>query len=190
MGFRGRVAIAAGTVAFFTLTPQGQDAWATAWNHGQDKHPAHHAARSLPSSGATGHYANGRIPARALCSIGQGSHRLRCDAARDFRRLSAAYAGRFGRPLRVTDSYRSYAEQVSCRQRKGSLCAVPGTSNHGRGLAVDLAPPAHVCGTTQHRWLEANAGRYGWLWPAWARPGSGTHGATGECWHWQYKIRT
>lgn len=54
MGFRGRVVVAAAVVGFFTLTPQGQDAWATAWNHGQGKPPTHHAARSLPSSGATG----------------------------------------------------------------------------------------------------------------------------------------
>lgn len=142
------------------------------------------------SSATSGGYANGRIPARELCTIGQGAHRLQCGAAASFRQLSAAYADTFGAPLRVTDSYRTYAAQVSCRARKGPLCAVPGTSNHGLGLAVDLAPPAHVCGSAAHRWLERNAGRYGWLWPAWARPGTGTHGAAGECWHWQYRTTT
>ncbi len=148
------------------------------------------AAAAKPSHAAAadvGHYANGRIPVAALCPIGQGVHRLRCDAARDFRRMSAAYKVHFGGPLLVTDSYRSYAGQVQCRRAKGSLCAVPGTSNHGLGLAVDLAGPAHLCGTRQHRWLESHAGTYGWLWPTWARPGTGSKGAGGECWHIQYK---
>lgn len=136
------------------------------------------------------HYANGRIPAAALCPIGQGAHRLRCDAARDFRRLSTAYKAHFGGPLTVTDSYRSYAGQVQCRRAKGSLCAVPGTSNHGLGRAVDVDGQAHLCGTRQHRWLEDHARTYGWLWPSWARPGTGSKGRAGECWHIQYKTNT
>jgi peptidoglycan DL-endopeptidase CwlO len=143
------------------------------------------AQRPAPPHRAAGAYPNGRIPASVLCPIGQEPHRLRCDAAADWRRLAAAYRVRFGRPLLVTDSYRSYEAQVRCRQVKGTLCAVPGTSNHGLGLAVDMAGPAHLCGTAEHRWLEQNGRRLGWLWPAWARPG-GPKGAGGECWHWDH----
>ena len=37
---------------------------------------------------------------------------MRCDAAAAYRALSDAYAGAFGTPLCLTDSYRTYAEQV------------------------------------------------------------------------------
>lgn len=185
---RGRKT-AVGVVAVLALIPPAagaaSEAAATAIGKGPARAKAA-AAAVLPermSAGVASKYPNGRIPAAALCPIGVGGHRLRCDAAGGFMRLSAAYARRFGGPLPITDSYRSYAGQVSCRARKGNLCAFPGTSNHGLGLAVDLAGPGHICGTTEHRWLEANAGRYGWLWPTWARP----DGSKTECWHWQYR---
>ena len=44
----------------------------------------------------------------------------------------------FGQNIGITDGYRSYDEQVACRLEKGSLCANPGTSNHGWGKAVDI----------------------------------------------------
>ena len=141
----------------------------------------HSVARADPL--AADRYPNGRIPASALCPIGQPGQSLRCDAARDFARMAGAYRAHFGRPLLVTDSYRSYAAQVSCRARKGSLCAVPGTSNHGRGLAVDMDGPAARCGTPEHAWLTRHGPRYGWVWPPWAHP----DGANPEPWHWQYR---
>lgn len=186
---RGRKA-ALGLVAALAIVPSGTHAAADALPGKAAKAKAvavraEAAVPSLPkfSAGSAGKYANGRIPASALCPIGVGAHRLRCDAATGFKQLSRAYAQRFGGPLLVSDSYRSLAGQIRCRQEKGWLCAVPGTSNHGLGLAVDLAGPGHSCGTTEHRWLEANAGRYGWLWPSWARP----TGSKTECWHWQYR---
>jgi hypothetical protein len=181
---------AVGGVAVLALIPPAAGAATAAATVGVHRAKAA-AAKVAPaaqrvSAGAADRYPNGRIPTSALCSIGQGGHRLRCDAAADFRRLSAAYAVRFGGPLQVTDSYRSFAAQVECRRIKGYLCAVPGTSNHGRGRAVDMAGPGHLCGTTEHRWLEANAGRFGWLWPSWARP----TGSKTECWHWQYRTES
>jgi hypothetical protein len=146
-------------------------------------HPPRSVAQTAAPDAAADRYPNGRIPASALCPIGQPGQMLRCDAARDWRRLAAAYRVHFGVPLLVTDSYRSYAAQVSCRERKGDLCAVPGTSNHGRGLAVDLAGPAHLYGTAEHAWLERYGAAYGWVWPPWAHP----NGAKPEPWHWQYR---
>ena len=48
------------------------------------------------------------------------------------------------RPICITDSYRTYASQVRLYGQKPALAAVPGTSNHGWGLAVDL------CGGIEH----------------------------------------
>lgn len=127
-------------------------------------------------------YANGRIPASALCSIGIGSHRLRCDAASAFKRLNEGYRAAFGSNICITDSYRSYEAQVSLKAAKPTLAAKPGTSNHGWGMATDLCGGINSFGTSQHRWMAQNAGRYGWVLPSWAQAG----GSKPEPWHWEF----
>ncbi len=139
------------------------------------------AARSrtgdLPTcdGGSTDGAPNGFLPESALCPVG-GGHRLRADAAAAFLRMDAA------RPLCITDSYRSYAAQVSVYRRKPSLAAVPGTSNHGRGVALDLGCGAQRFGSDTYRWLKEHAGEYGWHHPSWAEPG----GSKPEPWHWEF----
>lgn len=93
-----------------------------------------------------------------------------------------AYRQAFGGSPCLTDSYRSYAEQVRVYQEKPSLAAVPGTSNHGWGLAVDLCGGLQSFGTPQQSWMRTNAGRYGWYHPGWAERG----GSRPEPWHWEY----
>ncbi|MGY5884472.1 NlpC/P60 family protein [Modestobacter lacusdianchii] len=132
-------------------------------------------------SGAWGGWSNGRIPADQLCTIG-GGHRLRCDAAAAYTAMSAAYRTAFGTPLCITDSYRSLGAQVDAHHRKPGITAIPGTSNHGWGLAVDLCGGINVFGTAQTAWMQLNAGYYGWLQPDWAQPG----GQNPEPWHWEY----
>ncbi|MGV8977847.1 MAG: M15 family metallopeptidase [Cellulomonas sp.] len=128
-------------------------------------------------------YANGRIPASALCELTfAAGAELRCDAAAAIEQLDVAYRGQFGTDLVISDSYRPYASQIACLRTKGSLCAVPGTSNHGLGKAVDLGGGAQSFGTAQHRWLLANAATYGWTLPTWARVG----GSKPEPWHWEF----
>ncbi|MGY1603384.1 D-alanyl-D-alanine carboxypeptidase family protein [Geodermatophilus sp. SYSU D00815] len=138
--------------------------------------PSYDGARSW------GGYPNGLIPPSALCPIGVGGHSLRCDAAAAWRAMSAAFAESFGTPICITDSYRTYASQVRLYGQKPALAAVPGTSNHGWGLAVDLCGGIQTFGTPQYAWMVANAGRFGWLHPTWADPGNGRE----EPWHWEY----
>jgi hypothetical protein len=131
-----------------------------------------------------GTYGNGRIPTSALCELpDHDGHLLRADAARALVLLSQAYEAETGRELCVTDSYRSYAAQVALRRQKGRLAAAPGHSNHGSGIAVDLCGGVESFGTAAHRWMKANAGRFGWVHPSWARPG----GRKPEPWHWEYR---
>ena len=128
-------------------------------------------------------YANGRIPGEALCGVSfDANAKLRCDAAEALESLNNAFTAHFGRPLHVTDSYRSYGAQVACRANKGGLCATPGTSNHGWGLAVDLAGGVQGFGTAEHRWMRENAGSFQWVHPGWAQAG----GSKPEPWHWEY----
>ncbi|MGR7028042.1 NlpC/P60 family protein [Geodermatophilus sp. URMC 62] len=131
---------------------------------------------------AWGGYPNGLIPPSALCPLGVAGHALRCDAAAAWRAMSAAFTEAFGDPLCTTDSYRTYAAQVRLYGEKPALAAVPGTSNHGWGLAVDLCGGVEAFGTPQYAWMVANAGRFGWLHPTWADPGNGRE----EPWHWEY----
>ena len=142
------------------------------------------AALPVPGvvSPAWGGYANGQIPGEALCALGVARHALRCDAAASYAGMSAAYQSTFGSPLCITDSYRSYASQVSAYARKPGLAAVPGTSNHGWALAVDLCGGINIAGSAQWTWMTANAGRFGFVNPDWARPGS----EKPEPWHWEF----
>jgi LAS superfamily LD-carboxypeptidase LdcB len=96
--------------------------------------------------------------------------------------MAAAYRLDFGTPLCITDSYRSLAAQQEAAREKPALAAVPGTSNHGWGLAVDLCGGINTAGTPQSQWMADNAGRYGWVHPSWAAQG----GEKPEPWHWEY----
>jgi hypothetical protein len=136
------------------------------------------AGQSYPS-GPWGGYSDGLIPASALCAIlGGGS--LRPDAAVAFNKMSQAYARTFGRSICITASYRPYADQVRLFRQEPSFAAVPGTSNHGWGLAVDLGCGVQNYGSAQYRWMTQHAGAYGWVHPSWA-----VHNPF-EPWHWEF----
>ncbi|SOE01206.1 NlpC/P60 family protein [Blastococcus haudaquaticus] len=140
----------------------------------------------LPPAGertaSWGGWSNGQIPGEALCQLGVHRHALRCDAAASYGQLDAAFTAAFGTRLCITDSYRSLASQVSAFARKPKLAAVPGTSNHGWALAVDLCGGINVEGSPQFTWMTANAARFGFVQPDWAAPG----GEKPEPWHWEY----
>jgi D-alanyl-D-alanine carboxypeptidase len=137
------------------------------------------ASGQLTSSGVPvelAKYGNGRVPASALESIG-GGHRLWAPAAEAFHRLKAA-AHRAGVSIGVTDSYRSYAEQVDVARRKGlhsqgGLAAKPGTSEHGWGKSLDLDLNASAL-----RWMRGHASDFGF-----------SENVSREPWHWTYAAR-
>ncbi|AEI13644.1 peptidase M15B and M15C DD-carboxypeptidase VanY/endolysin [Cellulomonas gilvus ATCC 13127] len=120
-------------------------------------------------------YGNGRIPADALATVGSTGHRLWAPAAQAFEQLLAA-ARRDGVQIGITDSYRSYEAQVDVAARKGlysqgGLAAVPGTSPHGWGLALDLG-----LGDRAQAWMRSHAGQFGF-----------EEDTPREPWHWVYK---
>ncbi|MFG1700978.1 D-alanyl-D-alanine carboxypeptidase family protein [Nonomuraea sp. NPDC049309] len=126
------------------------------------------------------HYPNGLIPKDMLCPLQQKGHSLRADATIAFVSLNEAFKQRFGRPLCVTDAYRSLAEQQAVYYRRPGFAAVPGRSNHGLGLAVDLCGGVERSGSPEFVWMEKNAKRYGWFHPSWA------YSSPFEPWHWEY----
>jgi len=119
-------------------------------------------------------YGNGKIPAEALHPVGTTGHKLWSPAADSLTALMAD-AKRAGVNIGITDSYRSYAEQVDLAKRKGlysqgGLAAKPGTSDHGWGLAVDLDLNPRA-----QEWMRANAAKFGFV-----------EDTPREPWHWAF----
>jgi len=129
-------------------------------------------------------YENGRLAAADLegLSFAPGES-LRRDAAEQLERLDAAYRARFGTHLQIRDSYRSYESQVSVKASRGYLAAVPGYSDHGWGIAVDINGGVEERSSAQHQWLVENAATFGWVNPEWAQ----ADGRKPEAWHWEYR---
>jgi putative peptidoglycan binding protein len=108
-------------------------------------------------------YANGRIPASALHGI-PGNGRLIRSAALCYIAMSDA-ASKAGVNMALWESrmrrtYREFAAQVYARQYWCSLgkcgnAAVPGTSNHGWGINVDLMS------MTQRNYIDSHGAHYG-----------------------------
>ena len=120
-------------------------------------------------------YGNGRVPSSALQEVGATGHRLWEPAAKQLTRLIQD-ARRAGVDIGITDSYRSYDAQVDVARRKGlysqgGLAAVPGTSDHGWGMAVDLDLDSQA-----QAWMRAHGAEYGF------------HEDTPrEPWHWGFE---
>jgi len=135
----------------------------------------------VPAAAASA--SNGQLPAAALCTLWDGDHQLRNDAAVALARLNVAYQQSFGKPLCLADAYRTLSQQYAVKASRGYLAATPGTSEHGWGRAIDLCGGAAVEKTATYTWLRANSARYGWCNPDWAQAGgSGPH----EAWHFEY----
>ncbi|MGV8966057.1 MAG: M15 family metallopeptidase [Cellulomonas sp.] len=129
---------------------------------------------------------NGAIPADLLCGVSfDAAALLRCDAAQALEELAVAYRAEFGRNPGLASTYRSFSEQVAVRQSRGGLAATPGSSNHGRGQAVDFANFGSLgqFSAPAFLWMSKNAGEFGWHHPAIMEPGGG---GPQEPWHWEF----
>jgi len=117
-------------------------------------------------------YENGKIPLKALTPIGNG-HYMRKDAAQAYKAMRRS-AKKAGINFSITDSYRTYEQQVVLEQTKGkAITATPGTSNHGWGIALDI----NVNDGRVYQWLKAHGKKFGFhqLTDPW------------EPWHWEYR---
>jgi hypothetical protein len=120
---------------------------------------------------------NGRLPRSQLARI-KGNGWLRKDAARAYNAMASA-AARDGVDLSIWEqSVRRTYRPLTAQQLAWSIyprgqAAVPGTSNHGWGLAVDLM------NLTQRRWIDRHGARYGWS-KRWSD-------AQHEWWHLKYR---
>jgi LAS superfamily LD-carboxypeptidase LdcB len=98
-------------------------------------------------------------------------------------------------PVKINSGYRTYEDQVrvwgtNCSNAIGSgrciarpkqgPAAVPGTSNHGFGLAVDFATPGL-------KKIEPGDKLYEWLYTKGNGIKFGFDRIASESWHWEYK---
>ena len=126
---------------------------------------------------------NGKLSNSELVSIGPG-HRLSPKAAATFLEMEKA-AKEDGVTFDVSDSYRTFEIQNDKfdweryresgeRKKRGTniAMALPGTSNHGWGNAIDVFPKK------AQDWIKQNGEKYGW---SWAEGRS-----VGEDWHFTY----
>lgn len=130
---------------------------------------------------------NGNLPMSYLASTTKGC--IVYDEAIGSLNAMIAQAAKDGITLRPTSCYRDYAGQVAVRETwcgRGAchMAAVPGTSNHGWGKAVDFADGS---GTLEfdsegYAWLKTWAGHFGWHHPGVMEPG----GPVPEAWHWEW----
>lgn len=150
-------------------------------------------------------YKNGEVPASALAPLdGQPEAFLRADAAASWNRARKEIKAATGRDIRARGWNRTLAEQVKffnlaykpqasggtdarwwngrryVRRPGKAAAAIPGTSNHGWGIAVDVEDFG-----LEHQWNSA--------WRAKAFPILAKHGWTdhsgrsiGEPWHIEY----
>jgi len=134
---------------------------------------------------------NGRLDPATLCAVPYDQKQLfRCDAEAAWMKLNEAYKQVWGEDIPIDLSYRTYDEQVEMRAIYGGGAAVPGTSNHGWGTAVDLPDWREGglglewnYGTAKYEWMKANAPAYGWINPGWAQEGGA---GPAEPWHFEY----
>lgn len=154
---------------------------------------------AVPPSAVAGH-PNGKIPSHLLEPCGIRTFVMAAPAARAMRAMVKA-ANRDGVRLSATGTYRSYDRQVALFNERYTTnntgrssktwngvkyylkpnmasAATPGRSNHGTGVAVDLAEfndRGDVVSLSRRTldWLAANGPRFG-FWNT----------VSSEAWHW------
>jgi hypothetical protein len=121
-------------------------------------------------------------------------------AMEDFKRLAAAYAKKFSGKVLKGSGYRTYASQVRVRMERvtsGNPCgsgahnaagteigkaAIPGTSNHGWGAAVDLNRSDWEHGATKNRKKAGTSKHFRWI-NKFSKDFNFVFGVSGEHWH-------
>lgn len=130
---------------------------------------------------------NGKLPMSYLAATKDGC--VVYDEAVASLNAMLAHAARDGVKLRGIGCYRDYATQVIVREEwcalgQCAMAAVPGTSNHGWGKAVDFADQAGelTFDAAGYAWLKTWAAFYGWIHPRVMEP----DGSIPEPWHWEW----
>lgn len=112
-------------------------------------------------------YSNGQLPDELLCTIPWAPEdRILCAALPNLTRMSEAFKAEFGTDIPILDGYRPLSEQITVHHRDPNWTAIPGTSNHGWGLAVDLGwDTFREWEAPEVKWMLENGYKFGWRLP-------------------------
>ena len=130
-----------------------------------------------------GNHSNGEISDSDLQTLSfSPESKMNKQAAAAMEEMNKAYKADNGSNLLINEAYRDCATQIRYARELGAVAAPapPCRSNHGWGLAADISVGGF--GSPVYKWLEANAHKYGYVNPPWAKPG----GSKPEAWHWEY----
>jgi hypothetical protein len=151
---------------------------------------------------AAGCFPNGRYPSSALTAVTPTCQIVNEKVNPLMSMISAAYSAGIqlrpeessflppgvAPPPRIMSCYRDYDMQVWWRDYYCSIghcgyAAVPGTSKHGTGHAVDFQDQLGelTFSSPGYQWLAANATSFGFMQPPSVQQG----GANPEAWHWE-----
>jgi hypothetical protein len=140
---------------------------------------------------------NGELPDDLLAKLDFCGFKVEKNAARRLNELNAAFKANFGKNIALSGGFRTfktqndifdwdYYDKYKKGRKKGTnggvAAATPGGSKHGWGQAIDCSGFGNGPGNKYFDWMEANAKKYGWVNPAWAKKS----GAGYEPWHWEY----
>lgn len=140
---------------------------------------------------------NGELPDSLLGKLDFCNFKVEKNAAKKLNELNAAFKANFGKNITLSGGFRTFKTQNDIfdwpyydkykKGRKkgtngGTAAAPPGTSKHGWGQAIDCSGFGNGPGNKLFDWMEANARKYGWENPGWAKKA----GAGYEPWHWEY----
>jgi len=133
---------------------------------------------------------NGNIPDSDLIAIdtpsgGKGTAKLNSKAAKDFNNMvkaaksenieilvSQGYRPLGSKEKGCSEGFTQWCAWIKYKSGTGNLAAKPGTSNHGKGSAIDVKNCKK--GTPLHNWLVKNASKFNF------RP------LASESWHWDH----
>jgi hypothetical protein len=143
---------------------------------------------------------NGELPDASLTTVTSSCRILNDLAPRLRSLLDAAHADGIAlwpetqpyttgaTPPRLTSCYRDIDMQqwwrdYYCGQGSCGMAAVPGTSVHGWGRAVDFEEGGQELAFDMngYQWLVGHASSFGFVQPGWAGPS----GTAPEPWHWE-----
>lgn len=142
-------------------------------------------ARQQPKVSPTSSYGGGGYSGGRSGSGGPlvGRYNLLAGADQALQAMNAAFRKQFGYDIKVNEGGRTRERQQQLynlyKAGKGNLAARPGTSLHESGRALDLGGAFQNANSREHRWLQANSGRWGFKW-------TGKNFKQFEPWHWEW----
>jgi zinc D-Ala-D-Ala carboxypeptidase len=104
-----------------------------------------------------------------------------------FLQMNEAIKKETGYSLIIRSAFRSYTTQITYKDQKGDLAALPGRSEHQLGTTIDIigtSPVQYFIDSEEYKWMKRNAYKFGFVETHQQDPDDEI--IIGEPWHWRY----